>query len=178
MLTETPSSTFDYSELGFTSPEDLALVRALLLECSGFSGMDSLLRVEPKISQGTRVELAPGFAHIPASLMSFVVAGPGGALGRALMAAASRPFTELTPQVHRPTTRPSRDSDLGAAKLPPELSRISEHSPRPHFDEGIGSDSFEVLISALEDSGFGDSKTAELIRTRKAATKSGGRPQR
>lgn len=178
----------EHFNLGFASSADLASARALLLDCSGFSGMEILLKREPKVFDGARVELSPGFALIPAALATSGSAGPGGPLGRGLMAAATRPSQALTPRVHLPApleaqashsavswSRPAARAldgatrDDGSHEL--EASHQSPSTPvrRPSLDEGTGSESFEALVSALEDSGFGDPRTAQLIRERKAA---------
>lgn len=188
-----------HAELGFATPDHLASARSLLLDCSGFSGMESLAGREPKVFDGARVELVPGFALIPAAFAAVAAAGPGGSLGRALMAAANRPSDAMAPRAHLAAPQASdnassgpqwtRSSDRSAggdewdgwdeAHESSSQPRAAAHHHRPPVDEGVGENSFESIISALEDSGFGDPKTAEIIRERKAANaKASPRPRR
>jgi hypothetical protein len=160
-----------FETLGFASQNEMDAVASLVAVCSEFTGLaDSLGGKTPRLSTQQESTIDGPFILIPKSLMPELAKGPMGRLGRSILSAPARKLSAPKPLSSPTAEATSLDEDSWDFDLPSTHSSAPKPTPSPRrpLDEGVGEDSFEAIISKLEDTGFGNPATAELIRLNKA----------
>lgn len=180
---------------GFDDAEQLRLAGALIDECSGFTGLGpALVGRRPMAADVQAIGFEPGFVVFPRAALRDLPAGVAGRLGLALMGAATKlgkpaatPFPVAPREAHpgggaragghgSPGSGDAweawDDAMEGQGAARPAPQRRPERPARPALEEGEGDDSLDSLVTALEDGGFGDPRTAEIIKANRAKAKS------
>jgi hypothetical protein len=179
----------DVASSGFQSKEQMRQARELIELCSGFTGLGPLLAGrEPKAAQISFIEFEPGYVIFPHASLRDLQAGVAGRLGLALMGAASKMARPSAPSFNQASrmalSHPSASDDARAdaddlwdgwsgidedmESQPRRTSGPASQRKPTTIEEGVGADSLNSIITALEDSGFGNPATAELIRANRA----------
>lgn len=188
-------------DLGFTDEQQRRLADDLIAQCSGFTGLgEALSGRRAKAADVPAIGFEPGFVVFPRQALRDLAAGVAGRLGMALMGAATK-LGKPAQSAFVNAARAPEDgggAGQGAPRWPGGSAgggawgegwddamegsgsagepRRAARSIHPAIEEGEGSDSLDSIVTALEDNGFGDPGTAEIIKANRAKSKTTRRP--